>query len=265
MLKALSLLMLAVVTASTPVSGPIETPNLKDGEERVLKITVSYDGKMSEGQNRLLAFASRKAVSRLHWEGEGPGRRLVSTRVDYLKNGCVAKHTFFFKPGRYLKLESIERVTRSPDGNVIEQGYFNLADPVFRYPEVMLHPFILELAFRSFELKPGRRRCFYLWLDTSNVLKMVLTVKDTENVELPDGKVVRAYRMEMKPDFSDEFGSFANRLLEPIVPDYTFWISAEPPHLMVKYVGPLGQVKPIGAPTEKHELVGYTPGIKKPD
>lgn len=265
MWKVLSVFLIGVVTAGAPAPVPIETPDLKDGETRVLKVSVSYDGKMSREQTRLLNFTPRKAVNRVRWEGEGAERHPVTTRVEYLKNGCVTAHTFVFMSGKNLKLKSIERVTKSPDGEVIERRYFDLAHPVFEYPEVMLHPFILEIAFRSFELKPGKHRCFYLWLDPVNVLKMVTTVKGTEDVELPDGKTVKAYRMEMKPDFSEEFGSFANRLLGPIVPDYTFWLSAEPPHQLVKYVGPLGHVKPIGAPTETHELISYSPGEKTPD
>ncbi len=261
----LSVFLIGIMAASAPAPKPVDVPELNDGEKRVLKVNISYDGKISEEQNRVLQFAPRKAVSGVQWEGEGAERRLVTTRVEYLKNGCVTTHTFHFLPGRHLKLKSIERITKGPDGKVIERRFFDLAHSVFKYPEVMLHPFILEIAFRSFELKPGKRRCFHLWLDPVNVLKMVTTVKKPEEVKLPDGGVVKAYRLEMKPDFSEEFGSFANRLLEPVVPDYTFWIRAESPHVMVKYTGPLGQVKPIGAPTETHELISYKPGEKSPD
>jgi hypothetical protein len=52
-----------------------------------------------------------------------------------------------------------------------------------------------------------------------------------------------------------EYVGALGKLIQPIVPRYTWWLEAEGSHSQVRYRGPLGQVNVINAPVEVHELM----------
>ena len=248
------------VVQSAPPLPPVTMPEIREGESRELKVTHSFKGKAGRGQKMTMNFAAKRIKTRVVWKGEGAAKYLVYERDEILQNKCRAVHTFNFKPRDELVLRSYERVISAPGGKTVQKLYFDFTISSLGYPPVLLHPFILELAFRSFDMTPGAKRTFNLWLGEAVVLLMHTNVEGIETIDLPNEKGVRCYRISMKPDFSEDFGAFANRVLSPLIPDYTFWMKADGSKVLVKYVGPMGQVSPVGAPTETHELLSYIPG-----
>ena len=253
-------MLFAVLTATRPAPTPISVPKIPEGETRVLKVTVSHKEKMSPGQILSLNASARQIETRVHWEGTGADRYLVYQRTELLNNNCTAKYIFTFLPGAELKMKNLDKTITAPGGKVVQKEFYDYTEPLLKYPPILAHPFTLEVAFRSFDLTPGSRRAFNLWLAPNMIMNMETVVGGIETVTLSNGKQYKCYRIEMIPNFVDTFGALTDKLIRPIVPGYTFWLSAEGTHPLVKYSGPMGQVSPIGAPTETHEMVNYTPG-----
>ena len=253
-------LLITMLVSANLQPAPIKIPKLLEGETRVSKVTIKHKAKLSRSQQLTLNSAAKRIESRVHWEGQGAGRHLVLSEIAILHGGCKAKITFTFLPGNELKIKHFETILTSPSGKVIGRAFFDLTDPVLQYPPFLVHPATLDLVFRTFEYKTGNRRKFDLWLGPNAILSMETRVGKIEEVALPGGKKMKCYRLEMKPDLAEDFGVFVSKLLSPLLPDYTFWINAKAPHYVVKYRGPMGQVSPMGAPTETHELIKYTPG-----
>ena len=259
-IKAFVLLLLLNISAVNGEIPPIDMPSILEGESRVSKVTINYKGKMSPTQVLEFGEAAKLSETSVHWEGEGPDKHLVYTRMEKLNNECEFKHVFVFLPGKLFRMKHYENVMTAPNGEIIQREFYNFATQQAKYPEVMAHPFTLDLAFRTFDLRKGAKRNFNLWLSASTVFEMETVVTGIEEVEMPDGKKVKCYRLDMIPDFAKVYGAFINRLIRPLVPEFIFWIDCEAPHIVLKYNGPLGQVNPVGGPTETQLLVSYFPG-----
>ena len=188
------------------------------------------------------------------WIGEGSRRRLEYTRTEKLNSHCLAVVQFRFLPGNYFQLQEMARTVTNPAGERVREEYCNFEDPRFRYPADLCHPYTLELAYRSLELAPGTTRNFHLWLGATASLKMTVRVEGLETLPLDDGRRVSCYRLEMIPDLVEYIG-VVGKLIQPIVPRYTWWLSAEGSHSQVRYRGPLGQINVVNAPVEVHDLL----------
>ena len=252
--------LLAVLIAAGVQPTPIPVPQILEGETRALRVQISHKDKLSESQKLTLGSAAKQVETLAHWEGEGAGRRLIYTRKELLNNGCIAEHVFTFLPGYKLRMKNAKKTITSPSGKAIQTEFYDFTDPVMKYPSVLAHPFTLELAFRTFDFTPGSRRAFNIWLNPAAILRMETVTKGIEEIELPGGKKMKCYRIDMSPNLTADFGALANRLLKPLIPDYIFWVSVDGMHPVVKYSGPMGQISPVGAPNEVHELLSYNPG-----
>jgi len=260
MWKIFSVILLSVLAASRPAPTPISVPKIPEGEVRVLKVALSHKEKLSPGQIITFNGSAKQIETRIHWEGQGADKYLVYTRAETLNNNCISKYVLTFFPGPELKMKNLDKTVTTPGGKVVQREYYDFSDPALKYPPILLHPFTLEIAFRSFEPTPGNRRAFNLWLNPMAVLKMEAVVGNTEEVTLSNGKKYKCYRIEMLPNIAEDFGVFADKLFRPLAPSYVFWLSAEGSHPLVKYSGPMGQVSFVNAPIETHEMVSYTAG-----
>ena len=137
---------------------------------------------------------------------------------------------------------------------MVRDEYFLVADPFFNNPQNLCHPFTLELAYRGMDLEVGNSRHFHLWMGRGATIKMVTRVEGLETLNLEDGSSVQCHRLEMSPDLVEYVGVMG-KLIQPIVPHYTWWLKEEKPHSQVRYRGPLGQINVIGAPVEVHDLL----------
>lgn len=260
MWKILGASLFLFISAVGVAPEPINVPDLLEGEVRVSKVTTSNKDKFTASQQMTLAMAANRIESRVHWDGQGAERFLVYTRTETLNNKCIAVSTFTHLPGKFLKLKSFEKVVTSPSGKSVQKEFYDFTDPTLKYPPVLVHPFTLEIAFKSFDIKPGSQRKFALWLNSAAVLNMEAVVVGPDVIDLPNEKKVKCVKIQMKPNFTQDFGAFANKMITPLVPDYSFWIRTDGSKCFVKYVGPMGQISPVNAPTETHEMVSFTPG-----
>lgn len=260
MLSICVVIMLLNISAASGGILPIGMTAVLEGESRTSKVTVSYKGKMSFTQVLEFGEAAKRVEDRAHWEGEGAQRYLVYTRIEKLNNNCEFKHVFTFLPGKLFKMKNYENTMTAEDGELVRHEFYNFNSKTMKYPDVMAHPFTLDLALRTFDLKIGARRYFHLWLSPTTVFKMETVVTGVEEIGIPNGNKVKCWRIEMTPDFADAYGAFVNRIIRPLVPEFLFWVRCEAPHFVVKYNGPLGQVNPVGGPTETQELINYSPG-----
>ena len=260
MIKVYALFLLFGAMVMNDGIQPISMPNIREGEVRTSKVSVLYKGKMSPTQVLEFGEAANYVESRATWEGEGPQRRLVYTRTEKLNNNCEFKHVFTFLPGNLFKMQQYENTMTASDGEIVQRELYSFSSKARKYPEVMAHPFTIDILLRTFDLKPGTRRYFHLWLSPTTVFKMETVVTGIEEVGALNGKKVRCCRIKMAPDFTATYGALVNSIIRPLVPEFIFWVQCEEPHIVIKYRGPLGQVNPVGGPTETQELINYYPG-----
>ena len=218
-----------------------ETP-MRDLEQQPLNQRLLY----LETANRI------ETTSR--WVGEGSEQHLEYTRVEHLNNHCLSLVRFRYLAGKNFQLQDLTRTAKNEAGEPVREEYFNFEDPLFHYPRDLCHPYTLELAFRGLPLEPGYSRNFRLWLGATATLKMTVQVAGRENLRLPDGREFPCFRLEMIPDLVEYVGVMG-KLIQPIVPRYTWWLSAEDSHSQVRYRGPLGQINVLNAPVEVHDLM----------
>lgn len=210
--------------------------------------------KLPLNQRLLYRETANRIETDLRWIGE-PGRRQPEyTRTEDLNSRCRSVARFRFLPGDRLQLQEMTRTVANPAGETVREEYFDFEDPLFGYPADLCHPYTLELAYRSLDLKPGLTRDFHLWLGATASLKMTARVAGLETLTLNDGRKVACYRVEMVPDLVEYVGALG-KLIQPIVPRYTWWLDAAGSHSQVRYRGPLGQINVINAPVEVHDLL----------
>lgn len=245
--------------ASADLESPFDLPDLP-AERRTFKVyfeTPPRDLDRQPLNQRLLYLENANWIeTESHWLGGGEARRLEYTRVERLNNRCRAEVRFRFLPGGFLRLEEMSRRVTNPAGELVREEYFDFTEELVRYPASLCHPYTLELAFRGLRLAPGVSRSFRLWLGATATLKMTVTVAGRENLRLPDGQEIDCLRLEMIPDLVEYLGG-VGKLVQTIVPRYTWWLSAQSPHSQVRYRGPLGQINVIQAPVVIHDLVEW--------
>ncbi len=240
------------------VSGPpFRMPFLPQSERRRFRVRFETPVKDLSGlpfNQQLMYRESATGIEKLaRRTGEGENSGIEYIRTEKLHNDCTAVTRFRFRPGGLLKLEDITRTHTSPSGAVVRDEYYSIDDPFFNYPANLCHPFTMELAYRGMELVEGNSREFHLWLGPGITLKMLTRVDGIEELSLDDGTGISCYRLEMFPDIEEYVGA-VGRLIQPIVPRYTWWLEQAGTHPQVRYRGPLGQVNMINAPVEVHEI-----------
>lgn len=259
-------MVLALATAIAQEGNVYKYPSIPDGETRKLKVRYE-DPKFSDAyfaskpiNQRVLheeAAASIETLARL--KGEGKNRQLVYTRSEILHNRVTSVWDLTFAPGENLILTSIEHKAKTATGKLVEQEFWDLSDPVFRYPSDTYHAYALEVFFRSLPLKTGHKTSFHLWLAPKSVMRMWVTVEKVETLKLPAGDI-ECYCLQMTPNLEDFLGK-PGKIIQPLVPKYTFWLATKGSHPMVKYRGPLGEVNLVSAPIEVHELTNISPAL----
>lgn len=241
-------------------------PALPDGEVRVLnvryedpKMTDAYFASKPINQRILHDEASASIETTIKYRGEGNTRQLIYLRKEILHNRTISEWKFTFAPSKNLILQTIEHEVRTPSGKTVRKEFFDLSDPVFKYPPDSFHPYTLELFFRSLPLKIGYKGSFHLWLAPKSVIRMTILVDKTEKVKTPAGEF-ECFCLQMTPNLEDFLGK-AGKVVQPLIPGYTFWLAVKGTHPVVKYRGPLGEVNMVGAPIEIHELTKITPPL----
>lgn len=245
---------------------PLNLPPIVDGEIRLLnvryedpKMTEAYFASKPLNQRILHDEAASSIETTVKYRTEGNNRQLIYLRKEILHNKTISEWKFTFAPAKNLILQTIEHEVKTPSGKIVRKEFFDLSDPLFRYPSDSFHPYTLELFFRTLPVKVGYKGSFHLWLAPKSVIRMTISVDKIENVKTPAGEF-ESYCLQMTPNLEDFLGK-AGKVVQSLVPGYTFWLALRGTHPVVKYRGPLGEVNMVGAPIEIHELVKITPHL----
>ena len=261
----LSLLLMLFLSgfANAESSEHFLTGDFSHGEKRFME--VSWDKKeMDKFGNSLkvtLSEAATKFETELLWVGEGKERHITYYRKEHLRNKCTSEWKFTFLPGENLILDKIENKMINPEGEITRDESYSITDSYLKYPQPLLHSFVIEVALRTMEFKKGNKKHFYVFLGPSSIYKMEVKVMGRETLNLPIGKK-DVIRVNMRSLLEDVFGSFTARFLKYVIPGHVFWFDAEGNHPMLKYTGPMGRYLPVGVPLETHTIVNYEPGVK---
>lgn len=253
-----------MVTAVAQETSLYKVPSIPDGEVRKLKVRYE-DPKLNDAyfagkpiNQRILHDEATSSIETIvKFKGEGSARQLVYTRNETLHNRALSTWDFTFLPGDRLVLSTIEHRIKTPAGKQIRHEFFDLTDPIFHYPSDSFHAYVLEVFFRTLPLQVGYKNQFHLWLAPKAIMRMMISVEKTEILKTPAGDI-ECFVIQMTPNVEDFLGK-AGKLIQPLVPKFTFWTTVKGTHPVIKYRGPLGEVNLVGAPIEVHDLTSISP------
>lgn len=256
------LFVLAIFLYSPVYATPFRIPSLP---EREIKESKAYlHGKAFNPENasqmmRLQYYESPNYLkATIQWVGNAEAKQLKFTMVENLNSGAIATNVFYFVRD-FLVIEKYERTIVNKAGRTIRTEIYNLAHPHLKYPNDLMHPYTLEVAFRGIKLnKPGSSQTFNLWLPPNVIIPVEARVMGTESITVTS-QTRQCYRVDLFPQFTFFIGSFLAKIIQPLMPQYSFWFEVNGTHPIVRYRGPLGKINSSGAPTEIYDLVRLDP------
>lgn len=254
--------LIIILVSNFALAEAFKTPMVPDGEVRHYK--VYYEGldisKMkgkSLSERIMINEAAKHFNGYYFWKGTGQDRHLEYHRRQVLNNGNKTFYRIAFMPGEKLIMDSVEEIVTLPGGEEIRHQKYQVNHPFFEFPDDIMHPYVIETAFRGMPLEVGYERRFFVWINPQSLAPMSVKVEKIETIEAEAG-TYECYKLIMKPQLDELAGSIAGRILSGLIPDYTFWLSTTPPHTYVRYAGPLGEGNTMNAPTEIHEMVSIS-------
>lgn len=252
--KSLLITLLAVGVA---FAKPFKVPKLPSKEVRKMKVSMEPPDaliKTKAFSAKLLLLEAPKTMTVTLEKGIEGGKAIYTlTNESRLNNGAKSVMTFTFLAEGNLRLRHSYLEIKSPNGKLMRKEFIDYTNPQFRYPKDMLHPMMIDVAFRSMDYTSGKKYSFDLWLTSFNVLTMDIKIKGKEKVKVPAGEF-DCYKIEMLPNLEALLGKTLNRLVKPFVPKFRFWVNSKGNHQLVKSEGRMG---PVAAPLQRFELISY--------
>jgi len=258
--------LLVLAAAAAEEANSYKVPAIPDGEARKLKVRYedprfndAYFANKPMNQRVLHEEAASMIDTVARFRGEGNNRQLIYTRNEVLHNHGLSTWVFTFAPADKLVMHTIEHTVKTPAGKQVRHEFFDLTDPIFHYPPDTFHPYVLEIFYRTLPLKVGYRNQCHLWLAPRSIMRVMISVEKVETMKTPAGEI-ECYCVQMTPSMEDFLGK-AGRMVQPLVPKFTFWMAVKGTHPLVVYRGPLGEVNLGSAPIEIHELMSISPPL----
>lgn len=256
-----------VILFSCPIyATPFRIPPLPEREVKESRVYLqgkAFNPATASQMMRLQYYESPNYLKAyIEWLGRGATKQLKFTMVENLNSTAVATNVFYFRRD-LLVIERYERTIVNSAGRTIRTEMYNLAHPHLKYPQDLMHPYTVEIAFRGLKLdKPGTTQTFNLWLPPNVIIPVEARVMGVETITA-DSKARQCYRVDLFPQFTSFIGSFFAKIIQPLVPQYSFWFEVNGTRPIVRYRGPLGKLNTSGAPTEVYDLVRVDPDPSK--
>ncbi len=158
-----------------------------------------------------------------------------------LRNKNIRKTHIRFLPGSSLRMKDVTVICTTPSGKIVQDEYIQLDDPDSGFPDDLVHPLATALAYQGMTLVKGGSRRFSMLIPPNRTMEMKIKIKGVEEVSLNNGTKVRCYRFVMNPVLAKTMGVFG-KIVQPFVPDFTWWLSEKEPHSFIRYRGSIGGI-----------------------
>ncbi len=229
---------------------PYNIPKLPGEEKHRFNVSLSEPVKDESALHLLQRFiyleSSASIENHIRFIKEGDKTWLDYNYTTLLRNGNTCNTHIRYLPGKTMQMKDVTIEATTPSGKVVREEYICLNDPKFSFPQDLLQPSAARLGYRSMDLVPGNsRNCHMLVGIPGGMLKVKITVKDIETLMLNNKDKVNCFRIEMEPILSEILGVIG-KLLQPFVPKYTWWLTEDPPHSLIRFRGPIGSGGNLG-------------------
>ena len=210
-----------------------------------LKYTISYEEKDLDMAAK--PFAQRimdvdqPAAAKILIEPDADPSRARMTLVEDMRNQTSRVTTFEYLLSPEFRWMSMKLEQKNAHGKTIRREFYNIASPVFKYPQEIITPQSLWLMFPNMPLAPGFKTASFIYMNNILMANAVIEVKARESVIAPAG-AFDCWKVSVMPSATDYLGATAGSLVQRFVPSYTIWVEVETPHKIVKYRGLLGQM-----------------------
>jgi len=238
--KILLFLFAAQSAAGTALAQPLGDPDIPHGQRLVYKFTTTYKSTLflREIKEREEVDESVHLIERYEESGRCYYRiNDTGTRI----NGYMFAHATILERGEHLMPVSFRASDSNPAGRTIRAMHANFDDEALSYPDDTYPIFSAMTAIRGLDFSPGARKAVHLWIAPTEIYRIWLEVEEKETIKVPAG-TFECYRVELKPDIRSimPIGDFLASLIQPFIPTYHFWYSAERSHPLVRFEGSLG-------------------------
>lgn len=231
----------ALVFGLSAGAGGFKAPDIPGGEVRVYKTYyATEDDRPQEGDpltKDLAKFTPVTYTGEVDWEGGGKGRKLVYTRTSQLANGGINTMKVLFETEPELKMISCENLIEAPDGTRLAEEYYDLTNPILRYPEDTFHVMVGNMVLRGSDLSVGKQVTFNVWLSSTMIYPFRYEVIDEETITTEAG-VFDCYKVEgtlVPQSLTDITGI----LIGMATGKYYFWVEKGGSHGFVRLLWPI--------------------------